>query len=119
MRAQGLWVRREVNGSCGILRAPVSEIEIFVPTRRTSMSEARTELDAALASLFPGGLIKSHWEGETMHLTGPGAAATLNLEPNRFVGRGDLQPPASFMQETIVEKVTEALRRVAVGQDDA
>lgn len=83
------------------------------------MAQARPALEAALSGVFPGGLIKSHWEGETLHLTGPGAAATLVLEGGRFVGKGTLEPPASFMQDTIVEKVTEALRQAARVEDDA
>lgn len=98
---------------CGIFDAPVSDIEIVVPTKKTSMAEARSALDEAVAALFPGGLLSSHWEGETLHLSGPGASATLELEPGRFVGRGRLSPPASFMEDAIVSKVTDALQQVA------
>jgi hypothetical protein len=96
----------------------MSDVEIEVPTAKASMAEARPALEAALEGLFPEGLLESRWDGETLHLRGPGAAATLELEPGRFVGRARLEPPASFMRDAIVEKMTEALRRAAVGQGD-
>ena len=94
----------------------MSVVEIEVPTDHTSMAEARPALEAAIKGMFPGGLLQSSWEGETLHLSGPGAAATLELEPGRFVGRAHLEPPASFMRDTIIEKVTEALRRASASQ---
>jgi hypothetical protein len=96
----------------------MSDVEIEVPTEKASMAEARPALEAALEGLFPEGLLESRWDGETLHLRGPGADATLELEPGRFVGRACLEPPASFMRDAIVEKMTEALRRAAVGQGD-
>ncbi len=91
----------------------MSEVEIEVPTAMTSMAEARPALEAALEGLFPAGLLESRWQGETLHLSGPGVAATLELEAGRFVARARLEPPASFMRDAIVEKVTAALRRAA------
>ena len=103
---------------CGIFDGQVRDIEITVPTERTSMAEAQAAIDEAVATLFPGGMLSSHWEGEILHLSGPGADATLELEPGRFVGRGRLGPPASFMHDAIVAKVTDVLRRVAGGEGD-
>ena len=97
----------------------MTEVEIEVPTEKASMAEARPALEAALEGLFPAGLLECRWEGETLHLSGPGAAATLELETGRFVGRARLEPPASFMRDAIVEKMTEALRRAAGDPGDA
>lgn len=96
---------------------PMQEVRVEVPTGRRSLSETRAALDRALAVLLPGGLLDSRWEGETLHLTGPGAAGTVVLEDGRLVARARLEPPASLMRSMIEQKMKELLRTVAQDGD--
>ena len=93
--------------------AAVPELVIEVPTSKGSMAELRAALDAALASQFPGGMLQRRWEGDVLHVWGPGAKGTITYEPGRLVGRADLGPPASLMKGLIEQKITSALRQVA------
>jgi hypothetical protein len=96
----------------------MSRETIEIPTTWSTMSEARPALDEAFDGLFPAGLLESRWEGDTLHLSGPGAKATVTLEGGKLVGQADLKPPASFMREMIEEKVVGALRRAATPGTD-
>ena len=91
----------------------MSELNVEVPTSRRRLSEVRPALDRALAGLLPAGMLTSRWEDETLHLSGPGAAATVTLEAGRLVGRARLEPPASLARGMIEEKLTALLRSVA------
>lgn len=88
-------------------------LEIVIPTTKTSMSEIRPALDSFLQQEFPGGLLQRRWEGDTLHLSGPGAKGTVTLEANGLVGRADLAPPASLMRPMIEQKISGALKRAA------
>lgn len=92
----------------------MSALTIEVPTAKSSMEELRPVLDAALKEEFPGGMLKWRWEGDVMHLSGPGAKATIVLEPGQLVGRAELGPPASLMRPVIEQKISQALRKAAV-----
>ena len=96
----------------------MSQETIEIPTTWSSMAEARPALDQAFDGLFPGGLLESRWEGETLHLSGPGARATVTYENGQLVGRAELSPPASFMREMIEDKVIGALRQAAAPGTD-
>jgi len=91
----------------------MSDLTIEVETAKPSMAEIRPELDAALKEAFPGGLLKWSWEGDVMHLSGPGAQATIALEDGRLVGRAHLKPPASLMRPVIEQKISNVMRRAA------
>ena len=91
----------------------MSELKIEVATVKATMAELRPALDAALHQEFPGGLLQRRWEGDTLHLSGPGARGTITLESGLLVGRAELAPPASMMRGVIEQKVGEALRRAA------
>ena len=91
----------------------MSEMKIEVPTEYASLEEARELLDREIGLMFPGGMLQSRWEGETLHLTGPGALATVTLEDGHLVARATLEPPASLMRGMIEEKVAGFLRKVA------
>lgn len=93
----------------------MEEVRIAVPTNRREMAEMRPELDAALGDLVAPGWLTSRWEEDTLHLTGPGATATVCLEEGQLVGTAQLRPPASLMRSVIEEKVTRLLHRVAEG----
>ena len=93
--------------------AAVPELLIEVPTSKGSMAELRAALDAALAAQFPGGMLQRRWEGDVLHVWGPGAKGTITYESGRLVGRADLGPPASLMKGLIEQKITSALRQVA------
>ena len=92
----------------------MAELVIDVPTSRTTMAELRPLLDAAFAEHFPGGLLQRRWEGDVLHVWGPGAKGTIVLEAGKIVGRADLQPPASLMRPIIEKKIAAALQSVNV-----
>ena len=89
----------------------MSQLTIEVETARRSMEEMRPALDAALKAEFPGGMLKWRWEGEVMHLSGPGAQGTIALEEGRLVGRAELGPPASMMRPVIEQKIAKAMKK--------
>jgi len=91
----------------------MSDLTIAVETLHASMGDMRAGLDAALQEAFPGGMLKWRWEGDVMHLSGPGATATILFEPGRLVGRAELKPPASLMRPVIEQKITQAMRKAA------
>jgi hypothetical protein len=91
----------------------MSELTIEVETSSASLSELRPAIDAALKDAFPGGMLKWSWEGEVIHLSGPGAKGTIVLERGCLVGRASLGPPASLMRPVIEQKVRTAMQKVA------
>ncbi|HLX10482.1 MAG TPA: polyhydroxyalkanoic acid system family protein [Thermoanaerobaculia bacterium] len=91
----------------------MSDLTIEVETAKVSMDEMRPAIDASLKEAFPGGMLKWRWEGEVLHLTGPGAKGTVVLEAGRLVGRAHLGPPASMMRPIIEQKIREVMRKVA------
>lgn len=93
---------------------PMSDLTIEVATTKSSMEEIRPGLDASLKEAFPGGMLKWHWEGDVMHLSGPGAKATIVLEDGWLVGRAHLKPPASMMKPVIEKKISEVMKKIAV-----
>ena len=90
----------------------MSDLTIEVPTAKTSMEELRPVLDAGLKEEFPGGMLKWTWEGDVMHLSGPGAKATITLEGGQLVGRAHLGPPASMMRPVIEKKIAAVMKKV-------
>ena len=92
----------------------MSALTIEVPTAKSSVEELRLTLDAALKEEFPGGMLKWRWEGDVMHLWGPGATATIALEDGRLVGRAHLKPPASLMRPVIEKKISGVMQKVAL-----
>ena len=91
----------------------MSELTIEVETAKATMEEIRPALDAHLKEAFPGGLLKWRWEGDVMHLSGPGAKATIVLEGGRLVGRAELKPPASMMRPIIEQKISQVMKAAA------
>ena len=89
----------------------MSDLTIEVPTAKTSMEELRPVLDAGLKEEFPGGMLKWTWEGDVMHLSGPGAKATIMLEAGRLIGRAQLGPPASLMRPVIEKKISSVMKK--------
>jgi hypothetical protein len=49
-----------------------------------------------------------------MHLSGPGAKATIAFEDGRLIGRAQLGPPASLMRPVIEQKITQVMKKAAV-----
>lgn len=92
----------------------MSDLTIEAETKKSSMGEIRPSLDAALKESFPGGMLKWHWEGDVLHLSGPGAKATIVLENGRLVGRAHLKPPASLMKPVIEQKISAVMKKVAL-----
>ncbi|HVS03194.1 MAG TPA: polyhydroxyalkanoic acid system family protein [Thermoanaerobaculia bacterium] len=91
----------------------MSDLFIEIPTERKSMAELRAHLDAALGQQFPGGMLQRHWEGDVLHLHGPGAKGTITLEEGKLVGRAALGPPATLMRAIIEQKVETAMKVAA------
>jgi hypothetical protein len=89
----------------------MSDLTIEVPASASSIEELRTRLDAHLKEEFPGGMLKWRWEGDVMHLSGPGARATIALEDGQLVGRAHLGPPASLMRPVIEKKITAVMKK--------
>ncbi|MEM7052007.1 MAG: polyhydroxyalkanoic acid system family protein [Acidobacteriota bacterium] len=90
----------------------MSELKIEIPTRFSSMAEARPVLDTALHEQFPGGMLQRSWDGDVLHLTGPGAKGTVVFENGALVGRADLKPPASMMKPVIEKKIRSAFEKL-------
>ena len=88
----------------------MSDLTITVETT-SSIEELRPALDAGLKEAFPGGMLKWHWEGDVMHLSGPGATATLVLEDGQLIGRAHLKPPASLMTPVIEQKISAVMKK--------
>lgn len=91
----------------------MSDLSLEFPTSKTSMEEIRPHLDAAIREQFPGGMMKTRWEGEVLHLHGPGAEGTVRLNGGTLVGEAVLRPPASLMRPVIEKKMTEVLSKAA------
>ena len=91
----------------------MSELTVEVVTAKQSMAELREVIDAGLKAEFPGGMMKWHWEGDVLHLSGPGAKGTVVLEGGRLVGRANLAPPASLMRPVIEQKIRRMMQKVA------
>ena len=91
----------------------MADLVIEVPTSKASMAELRPLLDAALAQQFPGGMLQRRWEGDVLHVWGPGAKGTITFEGGQLVGRAALAPPASLMKGLIEQKIAAAMRLVA------
>ncbi|HXO18651.1 MAG TPA: polyhydroxyalkanoic acid system family protein [Thermoanaerobaculia bacterium] len=92
----------------------MSEMTVEVETARGNMAEIRPALDTALKEAFPGGMLKWRWEGDVMHLSGPGATGTIVFESGRLVGRADLKPPASLMRPVIEQKIVQAMKKGSI-----
>lgn len=84
-----------------------------VTTTKPTMDEHREALNAALREQFPGGLMRSRWEGDVLQLSGPGAQGTITLEGGRLVGKAELSPPASLMKGLVEEKIQAVLEKAA------
>jgi hypothetical protein len=91
----------------------MSDLTIEVVTAKSSMAELRPAIDAGLTEEFPGGMLKWKWEGDVLHLSGPGAKGTVVLEDGRLVGRAHLAPPASLMRPVIEQKIRRMMQKVA------
>jgi hypothetical protein len=91
----------------------MSDLTIEVKTEKASMAEIRPAIDAGLKEAFPGGMLKWRWEGDVLHLSGPGAQGTLVLEAGTLVGRANLGPPASLMRPVIEQRIRSVMQKVA------
>jgi hypothetical protein len=91
----------------------MAELVIDVPAATATMAELRPRLDAAFAEHFPGGMLQRRWEGDVLHVWGPGAKGTIVLEGGRLVGRAELGPPASLMRPLIEKKISSVLESVS------
>lgn len=91
----------------------MSELEITIPTSKSGMDEIRPSLDTALKKQFPGGMMKTAWEGDVLNLSGPGAQGTVVFDAGQLVGQATLKPPASMMRPVIEQKITAALTEAA------
>lgn len=91
----------------------MSDLRLEFATSKGSMEEIRPHLDTALEEQFPGGMMKSRWENDVLHLHGPGAEGTVSLDDGKLVGQAKLRPPASLMRPVIEKKMTQVLSKAA------
>ncbi|HEX5761052.1 MAG TPA: polyhydroxyalkanoic acid system family protein [Thermoanaerobaculia bacterium] len=91
----------------------MSTLRIVVDGVARPMAELRPALDARIKEEFPGGMLKWSWDGDVMHLSGPGAKGTIHLEGGRLVGQAELGAPATLMRPVIEQKITRAMQRAA------
>lgn len=91
----------------------MSDLRLEFETSKGSMDEIRPHLDTVLEEQFPGGMMKSRWEEDVLHLTGPGAQGKVHLDSGKLVGEASLRPPATLMRPVIEKKMTEVLSRAA------
>ena len=96
----------------------MSDLSIEVPTAATSMAELKPRIDAALQKEFPGGMLQRRWEGDVLHLSGPGAKGSITLQEGTLIGQAELTPPASLMRGLIEQKIGSAIRN-ATGPEGA
>ncbi len=89
------------------------EMILKVTTTKSTMSEHREALDSGLREQFPGGLMRSQWEGDTLHLSGPGAQGTITLDGDQLIGQAELTPPASLMRGLVEQKIETVLKKAA------
>ena len=88
----------------------MSELHLELDTAKATMQDVRPALDEALHREFPGGMLQRRWEGDVLHLSGPGAKGTIVLEAGKLIGRAQLSPPASLMRSMIEQKVGSAMK---------
>lgn len=91
----------------------MSDLNLTVETKKSSMDDIRPLLDTAIKSEFPGGMMKSRWEDDVLHLSGPGAQGTITLQGSQLVGHASLRPPASMMKPMIEQKMSQVLKSAA------
>ena len=80
--------------------------------------EVRPRLESALASEFPVKLAE-RWDGDSLHLEGAGANASIRLVDGLLRAEGDLRPPASFFRSVIERELRNALERAWPVDGDA
>lgn len=96
-----------------VVSAAMSDLEIATPTSKSTMSEVRAGLEAALREAFPGGMLKWDWDGDVCQLHGAGAKGTIALEAGQLVGRAHLGVPASMMRPLIEQKISHVMKKAA------
>jgi hypothetical protein len=90
----------------------MSDLRIEFETGKSAMADLKAALDEALRREFPGGMLQRRWEGDVLHLSGPGAKGTIEFQAGRLVGSAQLSPPASMMRSMIEQKIGAALKSV-------
>ena len=91
----------------------MSDLKIEFETSKKSMCEIRPALEELLPKQFPGGMLASHWDGDVLRLSGPGAQGSIFFLEGRLVGEASLKPPASMMRVVIEEKITAVMKQAA------
>ena len=87
----------------------MADLLIEVETDRGSLGEIRGDVDVALARHFPVDLLESRWEGDVLHITGPGAEGTMVFDAGTLRVQATLKPPASLLRTVIEHKIRAAL----------
>lgn len=86
-------------------------MEIRLDTEK-SMEDLKPALDAALTKQFPGGALKTTWNGDVLELVAMGSKGVIKHENGQLVGIADLKPPASMMRPMIEQKIKAAFNEV-------
>ena len=87
----------------------MAELMIEVETGKASLDEIRGDVDATVARHFPVDLLEWRWEGDVLHITGPGARGTMVFDSGTLRVQATLKPPASLMRPVIEHMIRSAL----------
>ena len=72
--------------------------------------EVRPRLKTALAGELPVRL-EERWDGDSLHLSGAGARASIRVVDGHLRAEADLRPPASFFRGVIERELRHAMQR--------
>ena len=86
----------------------MGELSIEAETGAASLDEVRADIDAALEKHLPGDLLTCRWNGDVLHISGPGARGMMVFDAGRLKVRGSLRPPAGLLQPVIEHKIKAA-----------
>jgi len=87
----------------------MKKIDFELEVGTTQLDELRPVLDAAISDHFADGFLRHRWEGDVLHLSGPGAQGSLICEAGTLKLQAELRPPASWMHRVIRHKIGAAL----------
>lgn len=82
-------------------------------TAKTDMAEVRPKLDQMMSTSLDSTLVSHHWQGDVLHLSGPGARGQVTYEPGELVVNARLSLPASLFRSVIEQKLRAALHEAA------
>ena len=86
----------------------MAELLIEVETGKATLDEIRGDVETTIGRHFPVDLLKTRWQDDVLHITGPGAQGTMVFDAGCLRVRATLKPPASLMRPVIEHKIRSA-----------